>query len=490
MKHLIAPLLCLLVSTAQAASLCTLSDPLTIDDDGLVTLEQVANYDEGTYTMRITYTGGRSWIGIGINTDGDSGMTPATAVIGRALEGVDDGATSVLKYQLVSDSEGGSGVIVRNEMFQTLSDVSFEQTEDESVLQFTQYLEESDQVVSDDSVWIFAVGLDDNQWEGKHAIYGSFNLRLTDDCVAGPTGAPVASPTASPVASDIFDNTQEEEDTTTVEEDTATVEDEETSTVEEPTTVVDPTEQDKDISSAESGFTSLDTSPPDRWMWVAHGFCLAIGWGVCAPLAIGAPLLRNLSFLKDGRWYTIHFYGNMLTAILTIAGFLLAVVATTRAGDKHFSQDVHHRAGFAILFIVLFQVGAACLRPDATTSTNINKNDHEKGDAFQDEDEEQEQPDHKQSETNYSDSDGESTEVKLDSTKNNETTKPLLRVAWDVMHRLVGALVLGLAWYNCHSGIALQVENYGEGDDLTSAFWTVTAGISGTIFVLAYGLRV
>jgi hypothetical protein len=46
-------------------------------------LEHVKNQDENTYTMRLTYTGGLGWVSIGINSKGDTGMIPATAIIGR-----------------------------------------------------------------------------------------------------------------------------------------------------------------------------------------------------------------------------------------------------------------------------------------------------------------------------------------------------------------------------------------------------------------------
>lgn len=154
-------LLSLLFSRVGAELLCALGDPISLDENGLVTMEQVANRAEGTFTMRLTYSGGQSWIGIGINHENSDNMTPATAVIGRML----DGEPSILKYDLESDAKDGSGVIPMD--LQNLQDVSFTQTETTSVLQFTQLLSEDTQVVTDESVWIYAVGLPDNQWAGK-----------------------------------------------------------------------------------------------------------------------------------------------------------------------------------------------------------------------------------------------------------------------------------------------------------------------------------
>jgi hypothetical protein len=69
-------------AVVQAAQ-CTLS-PMMALDDGL-TLEQVKNSAAGTFTMRLTYTNGNAWIGIGINSEGSSKMVPSTSVIGRIL---------------------------------------------------------------------------------------------------------------------------------------------------------------------------------------------------------------------------------------------------------------------------------------------------------------------------------------------------------------------------------------------------------------------
>jgi hypothetical protein len=41
-----------------------------------------------------------------------------------------------------------------------------------STLTFTQLLNEPDLEVSDQSTWIYAVGLPNNQWTGKHNIRG------------------------------------------------------------------------------------------------------------------------------------------------------------------------------------------------------------------------------------------------------------------------------------------------------------------------------
>ena len=67
---------------------CALS-ALQLDSEQLVTLEHVKNVAEGTFSMRLTYTGGIAWVAIGVNQEGSTKMVPSTAVIGRIEYDVD-----------------------------------------------------------------------------------------------------------------------------------------------------------------------------------------------------------------------------------------------------------------------------------------------------------------------------------------------------------------------------------------------------------------
>jgi hypothetical protein len=139
---------------------------MVLDDNNQVTLEHFVNVLDETINMRITYTGDEHrWIGMGVNTAGSMGMTPALVVIGRD-EGKDDddnndddesssrpSTTSVHRYSLTSDSRDASGVTLLDDVHGHLkpSGSSFVQftTEDGarvSVLEFTH-----DLVVRDDT---------------------------------------------------------------------------------------------------------------------------------------------------------------------------------------------------------------------------------------------------------------------------------------------------------------------------------------------------
>lgn len=410
-------------------------------------------------------------------------MSPATAVIGRML----DGEPSVLKYDLESDAKDGSGVIPMD--LQNLQDVRFMQDEEKSVLEFTQLLDEATQTVTDESVWIYAVGLPDNQWEGKHKIHGAFYLRMDEDCVEVES-APTASPTTAASTGG------GEQDTTA-------------GGTNAPPVDTESEEEEEEDSEDAAGTTNTQTgivqvasiTAETRSLWVAHGVLMALAWGVCAPIAIGAVMLRHVGFLaKKGTWYKIHFYVNIANILFTFIGFFLAVAATRKEGEDHFTENTHTKAGLAIFLIVMFQFALAFLRPDPpkppsqpslkrtsaatsasssygspgieqgisvgppSSSVNVNNN----------------------GEVEVADEDSSLN----DSLESDPSVKSKPRLAWEISHRFIGIALLGLAWYNCTSGIQLQVEKYDENDDQMAAFWGVTAGISGLIFFFAYVVRV
>jgi hypothetical protein len=104
--------------------------------------------------------------------------------------------SSALKYNLLSDAIDGGGVVPMDDKLQTLMDAAFEQIDDgkikTSVLTFKQKLDDVGPAaaISDETRWLFAIGLPDNQWEGKHNVQGSFSLRLEDNCMRMNIQAP------------------------------------------------------------------------------------------------------------------------------------------------------------------------------------------------------------------------------------------------------------------------------------------------------------
>jgi hypothetical protein len=108
--------------------------------------------------------------------------------------------SSVLKYDVKNTKEDASGVIPMADELQTLMDATFEQNGETSILTFTQKLVDSgmnDQPITDESSWVYAVGLPDNQWEGTHKVHGSFFMPLEENC------APAAVANDEPTADDV-----------------------------------------------------------------------------------------------------------------------------------------------------------------------------------------------------------------------------------------------------------------------------------------------
>jgi hypothetical protein len=72
-----------------------------------------------------------------------------------------------------------------------------------------------------------------------------------------------------------------------------------------------------------------------------------------------------------------------------------------------------------------------------------------------------------------------------------ELKKSTVRVSWEWGHRIVGLILVGLAWVNCHTGIDWFLFNWQDeaAESLTGVFSGVTAGISGLIIVVSVGLR-
>jgi hypothetical protein len=411
------------VSAQDEESLCTrsLSDAIVLDDDGLVSLQQVKNTDEGTFTMRLTYTGGLSWVGIGINLDGRVKMTPTQAIIGRM-----ETSSSVAKYRLASDDPDASGVLRLDDDLQTsLYNASFTQdpATDESILEFTTDLS-GDMEVTDDSLWVFAVGLPDNTWVGQHRIVGGFRLPLTDNCLD---------------------------------------------------------EQES------GGITLITTEAQGESLYLAHGICMALAWGLLAPLAIGAAYVRQLSCLsRNANWLKVHMYLNVCVVLLTIVGFALAVAAANQNGEEeHFTGNSHTKIGLAVFVLVLLQAPSGYFRPAAAKKP-------------------------KEVHDSTVDSTLQTTTAGVDSTLRSSTSTPSddaaplpvalqkskLRVVWEIGHRLMALVLVGLAWSNCTSGITLYVEMLPSDIDAEDAtapwialFWGITGGICFTILTLRLYLQ-
>jgi len=174
-------------------------------------------------------------------------------------------------------------------------------------------------------------------------------------------------------------------------------------------------------------------------MFKAHGFMAALAWGLLAPMAIANSLCRHL-IPGQGLWFKMHRGLNMVVLLLTIISFALVVKAlndTSNGEPRHFqsrdgSMGKHHTIGLVVFILVILQSVGGIIRPHVP----------EKG----------EEP-------------------------------STARVMWLWGHKISGVTLLGMAWYQCHSGLVLYAQRFVQDQDYTNVFW----GIAGTIAAIGIG---
>eukprot|EP00529_Nitzschia_sp_RCC80_P024843 CAMPEP_0113512676 /NCGR_PEP_ID=MMETSP0014_2-20120614/39461_1 /TAXON_ID=2857 /ORGANISM="Nitzschia sp." /LENGTH=537 /DNA_ID=CAMNT_0000409039 /DNA_START=181 /DNA_END=1797 /DNA_ORIENTATION=+ /assembly_acc=CAM_ASM_000159 len=498
---------------------CVYTEPIELENwgEGTVMMEYYSNLqaEPQTITMRIAYLDGDdAWVGIGINTDDDHHMTNSWAVIGDANRGVK-------RYWMASEARDASGVWELDDVHGQLTGASFVQEDGQSILEFTMDIVIKDEddaatvdhIISPASHWIWGVGRSGNRWQGIHRELGFFDgLPIFEGCTLAATETIVPPPpppeVVDPVDVENSDMDEEEENENVFEEE-QDVEDEGSSS--EVDVEVEGDEESGNNSDSQSpsagsqiNFGSSSSKQQEdsgvvRGMWVAHGISLALAWGVFAPLAVGAAYLKKMNILsKDARWLNIHFYLGLACCSFTIFGFILAVMAANREGEEtHFKKDTHHKAGLTIFILVLVQGVAGQFRPSNAPAPSSSS--HQKAEADGTNDGMDPPSDH---ENTLNDTvefdDGEKSDVSppppppSSPTSATATTQPTkIRQFWEYFHRFLGITLLGLAWYNCTTGIVLQSEKYEEDDQqmLTNIFWGITGSIAASIFFVGYVLR-
>jgi hypothetical protein len=149
-------------------------------------------------------------------------------------------------------------------------------------------------------------------------------------------------------------------------------------------------------------------------------------------------------------------FSNGTAFLLMTAAFGVAVYNTNQAQDEHF-KGLHRAMGLAIYLVCFFQLIAGMLRPQLPKQAGSP----EKAESTDEEDPQ---------------------ENKVSAPRLPQKSLP--RKIFEVGHRIVGLTVLGLAWYNCYTGIEEMVEYYGESYDKSAVLWGVVGGISGAIMLL------
>ena len=217
-----------------------------------------------------------------------------------------------------------------------------------------------------------------------------------------------------------------------------------------------------DVSAAAAAATATEVDGElvdtrKQVLWQLHGWCAVVAWGVLAPLAIGAALLRSWFPVQPvGLWYTVHTSLNYAVIVLTLLSFLFAVVAIQQEAPPtgptyHFAPQFPHRCiGFVVFVLVLGQGLNGHFRPAAAAPPPPS------------------------------------------SKAGPPTTKAQIRTVWELSHRSLGMVLLGLSWYQIDSGIHLYQSFFLAGQkegsiNISALFWGITGTLSGLI-LLCYGI--
>lgn len=427
---------------------CVLSPAIEIAEG--LTIQNVVDYERGLFTMKLEYSG-NAWIGIGFENDGRPGK-PTFAVIGRVLgevEGVP--TTSVLKYALNTANEDASGVVEMSQGSQTLEDATFLQFNDKSTLTFTKPLNEDydipEQIVTDTTTWVYAVGLPNNAWAGRHTMAGSFNLALTP----------------------CFNYEWE---------------------------ITNPSVNGGLVDANALNSRTYFGEKPYKLLWILHGAILTFAWGVLCPLGIACAFLKR----KTKSWFRLHQAANNGTLLLTCIGILLAVIATYMDDrSAHLSTD-HAWFGLGVFCALLIETILAFGAPSLNYGNKKKKRATGNGKHMDPPRKEKERdvilgiggnlevlpsdsphnPRNKNKKSNlYSPRQEEPPiEQDQDSVRELPTGRGCGCCAW--LHRVLGYLAVAGAWYTCYTGMDWQIFHF----DLDWSWYYAAAAAVGVAFMI------
>ena len=119
---------------------------------------------------------GHAWLGWGIANDAEGQMIGSNAIIGRPALTAADGERP-LKYFL--SKKESSGIYPMAQAQQTLIDANVKQSEEETTLQFTKLLDETNEnVISKTNMTTILVAVGEGNILSKHVFADSFSLKL------------------------------------------------------------------------------------------------------------------------------------------------------------------------------------------------------------------------------------------------------------------------------------------------------------------------
>lgn len=281
------------------------------------------------------------------------------------------------------------------------------------------------------------------------------------------------------------------------------------------------------------GSEGLEIPEVNRWLWIGHGACAVLAWGILVPIAIGVSIIRNflvkvLGFHEDSL-FCMHRTLNLVAGFLTVVAFGLAVrainVSTMNGTDpQHFSGGIsHRRVGLIVLVLMMIQIGNGLCRPRLYTNAKTTSSLDETGSQNRSRSRSGRPPQppilpprvkrcgpvpetaddeairriaecarylteentltlNTSNEDNVDSSGNPSLQESIDKAREPE------RAVWEISHRLYGFLLLGLTWWQIHVGIGLFRERFDDEYSLDSVeryFWIMLSCLAGSIGVIA-----
>jgi len=399
-RRLLVPIAAIVsIALADGANACALSSsPVTLTSG--VTLRQAVDETARTVTIEMTYIG-TAWLSFGTSPTGN--MEGSNVVIGKPTQGKSQ--SNPEKYSISSYHASGINLMPH----QTLTNATLTQRGGKTALRYTKLLvEPGEQTIyaNKPNTFIFAVG--DSNVFGMHRTQGSFQLSLTK-CSNLSHAVASAAPQA-PAAP-----------------------------------IVDPS--------------------PNKKLWMAHGWLMAISWVFLVPIGIANSLFRRVvNRLTPGLWFRIHMSGNGASFILMTAAFAIAIhLIRKEEGAANFNDNSHRYLGLTVYLLTFVQILIGIFRPSMTTKKSDTPCSHqldvESDLAVEDSNDGREM--------GVGDVEGQPSGTPKETAPCSPTAeddgamdrKTWSRVAFELGHRLLGFGLIGLAWYNCFTGIDIMMDD-------------------------------
>ena len=457
-----------------------------------LTFHGIVDPIQNTITMELIYDG-LAWISIAFTKDGRPDMVGAEAVIGlpatsatsttyfSSMDDDYDGNSTVgdmpwrvtshnpAKYHMFSNTV--PGVVPMPSEQQTLINATIGQTQTMTIMRFTKRLfEPGEHAIFSDrpNLLLFAHG-SNNQINSFHSSFGAFEL-LPNQCAVYIKGEL----------------------------------------------------QNEHALNQQHGGGDVDVANMNHALWIGHGVCAVLAWGILVPLAIGASMIRKVLVkvfgLSHDAWFQIHRALNLTAGMLTMLAFWLAVRAINNgtvpgADPCHFGCGVtHRRIGLVIFMLTIIQVNNGIWRPRHSSSADNNEM-HDLtlgGSRSRSRSNRPQQPPilpRRLHVSRHSDDGDEETlrritdcvrliaETPTQNTSNGtdeneqdpcaEGGPEPERSVWQISHRLYGFVLLALAWWQVHDGLGLFTDRFNDDHNLERHFWIIVSSIAGSIAVIA-----